>query len=183
MVLLSALAALSMASVAHGASDDLVDVVFLPVQPTHSLSAEVPAAVRRAVPEGVRLVPLSEQAEAFFVSQPTCPARPSCVRAHTGELAELVLLADLELRSGGLALTLKLLQKGAQVDVRSTFVKDRTLSAVVETEVAGLLAPQATDYRLYMRAKAGDEASAKALREHFPSSPWTSALNADGAAR
>ncbi len=176
MVLLSLCIALSWAR------DERMGVVVLPARvegTTPAQGAELVKALQSELPgvEGFREIDLSGQAQLVLQDDPRCREQPDCLLSLLPAGAELVIDPRLQRVDGQTSVDLRLLRKGELSKRVAAPLPAGGVDELVEAELPLLLRGWARDERLYLLATQGNDSAAQQLRERFPESPYTRALD------
>ena len=165
------------------ARDERMAVVVLPALEEGAVPAAMGPAVERGLAEGVsetsgfRFLPLSEGASRALEADPLCREQPACLEEHLPAAAELVVDPRVARRGGVLSVELRLLRDGQLSRRHASVVTTAGADDYARDECTLLLAGWARDERLYGLAVKGSAEARKALRDRFPTSPWTRALD------
>jgi hypothetical protein len=154
-------------------------VVVLPALGDARDAALLESALMAELPDvaGFRNLPLSDASERALQADPACREQPDCLLPLLPSGADLVLDARLVEVQGMTSVDLRLLRHGELSKRTAVHVGPESLAVVVERELPMLLAGWARDERLYRLALEGNTEAADALRERFPTSPYTRALD------
>ena len=176
MGLLSLLVSLSWAR------DERMGVVVLPARSDAALErqgAQLVDALEEAIPgvPGFRRIDLSDEAVALLALDPGCREQPDCLLPLLPEGTELVVDPRIHRVEGMTSADLRLLRRGELSKRVAAPMPSGGVDELVREELPLLLRGWARDERLYNLAVEGNEDAAAQLRERFPASPFTRALD------
>jgi hypothetical protein len=165
------------------ARDERMAVVVLPALEQGSVPSAMGPAVERGLVEGVseiagfRVLSLSEDAARALEDDPLCREQPACLEEHLPAAAELVVDPRVARRGGVLSVELRLLREGELSRRHASVVSLGDADDYARGECTLLLAGWARDERLYRLALRGSAEAKSSLKDRFPTSPWTLALD------